>query len=528
MSGWFLCGVLVAWTIAQTALGAFFALAHSLGRREGEYLLFGALCFALAVTTSGLALAYTVETNAVARLHAARLVHGGAIAASALNVHFVVRYGGVKLERWVVRSLYGVAGLFELANASHLMWGSAVLQVVRSRVFGVEVSHARLIAGPLPHLLWLVVVIEVFATPVLLGIAYRSGKREALASLVGALVCALAAVNDIGLITGKVTSTIYMLPHGFMVYAFCVASTLLLRYRDTAGELEQTVASLRERTVQLRQSHEELKLIQDELVKKQQLAAVGELAAAIAHEVRNPLAVIVNAVAGLRRARVSEEDRKMLLGIVDEETARLNRLVGDLLRFARPVNVKRATVSLTELARRTPQAATERHHIDVTVPDDPDLNTIHVDPALFRVVFDNLVDNACQAMPHGGVVRIVASRDDIDGAPAVRIEISDSGKGMETEVLQRATDPFFTTRPSGTGLGLPIVHRIVEAHGGDLVIDSELGVGTKVTLRVPVEPPSQSVRTLGGTMESGRLLRVAAAAHPSDERGSNDNGTQKR
>jgi signal transduction histidine kinase len=513
VSAWFLCGLLVAWTVAQTGLAAFFALAHTLGRREGEYLLFGALCFALAVTTAGLALAYAADTDIAARVHAVRLVHAGAIAAAVLNLHFVIRYAGVNIGTWVVRALYGLGAVFELVNLTDVLWSSRTLYVVHSRVLGVEVSHARLSAGPLAYALWLLIVVEVFATPMLLGVAYRSGKREALSSLIGAMITALAAVNDIGLITGKVTSTVYLLPHGFMIYAFCVASTLLLRYRDTAGQLERTVKSLQERTVQLRQSHEELKLIQDELVKKQQLAAVGELAAAIAHEVRNPLAVIVNAVAGLRRARVSEDDRKMLLGIVDEETARLNRLVGDLLRFARPVNVKRATVSLIELARRTPQAASERHHIDVSVPDDPDLNTIHVDPALFRVVFDNLVDNACQAMPQGGVVRIHAVRDEIDGAPAVRIEITDSGKGMETEVLERATDPFFTTRPSGTGLGLPIVHRIVEAHGGDLVIDSELGVGTKVVLRIPIEPSGprsgphdseRSARSIPSATASGR------------------------
>jgi signal transduction histidine kinase len=509
LTAWFVCGLLVAWAVVQAGLGAFFALAHSLGRRDGEYLLFAALCFALAITTSGLAVAYAADTDVVARLGAAKLVHGGAIAAAVLNVNYVLRYAAIKVDKWLMRGLYGVAGLFELANATNLLWAGASLRVVQTQIMGVEVSHARLIVGPLAYGLWLLVVVEVFATPVLLALAYRSGKREALASLVGALITAIAAVNDIGLITGQVSSTVYLLPHAFLIYAFCVGTTLLLRYRDTAGELESTVLSLRERTVQLRQSHEELKLIQDELVKKQQLAAVGELAAAIAHEVRNPLAVIVNAVAGLRRSKVSEDDRKMLLGIVDEETARLNRLVGDLLRFARPVNVKHATVSLLELARRTPQAAGATHRIDVSVPDDPELNMIHVDPALFRVVFDNLVDNACQSMPQGGVVHIVASRDEIDGLPAVRIQISDSGKGMETEVLQRATDPFFTTRPSGTGLGLPIVHRIVEAHGGDLVIDSELGQGTTVTLRIPI------ART--DTVQSGRIA-VGGEPVPADPR----------
>jgi signal transduction histidine kinase len=117
------------------------------------------------------------------------------------------------------------------------------------------------------------------------------------------------------------------------------------------------------------------------------------------------------------------------------------------------------------------------------------VQTVDVDPNLFRVVFDNLVSNACQSMgTAGGVVEIRIGRGDIGAEPAVRIVIKDSGHGMEPQVLERALDPFFTTRPSGTGLGLPIVHRIVEAHGGEIVLDSGEGEGTTVTLLVPIHP----------------------------------------
>jgi signal transduction histidine kinase len=301
----------------------------------------------------------------------------------------------------------------------------------------------------------------------------------------------LAIGNDAALVARIVPDTLYLLPHAFLGYAFAMARTLLLRYRRTAVELEQTIGRLRLRTEELRRSDADLKLIQTELVKKQQLAAVGELAAAIAHEVRNPLAVIVNAVAGLRRPGGSKEDRAILLGIVDEETARLNRLVTDLLRFARPVKIKRSAVSLVELARRSQAACRESHQIDVSVPTDPDLRTIWVDPGLFRVVFDNLVDNACHAMPGGGRINIVAGRNQLRGAPALRIQIRDSGRGMTAEVLERAGDPFFTTRPSGTGLGLPIVQRILDAHGGALVLESDPGLGTTVNLLLPLGNPEQ-------------------------------------
>src|SRR5690606_28849458 len=142
-------------------------------------------------------------------------------------------------------------------------------------------------------------------------------------------------------------------------------------------------------------SNAELSVVQDELVRKQQLAAVGELAAAIAHEVRNPLAVIVNAVSGLRRSRLKTEEREMLLDIVDEETARLNRLVTDLLRFARPVQVNRSQVSLVELCSRARSVADGEREILVTMPEDPQIQNVWVDPGLFRLVFDNLLENAC-------------------------------------------------------------------------------------------------------------------------------------
>jgi signal transduction histidine kinase len=479
---YFLCGVLVAWTIAQVGLGAFFMLAYALGRREVEYLLFGLLCFALAVTTAGISYTYGAPEH---WLIAAHITHAGAIAAVALNLHFVMRYAGVKKTACIASGVYGLGLFYEVLVWGGLWWDRATLHSVRSHVFGVPVEHL----SATPHLLaesfYYVAVAELVASLVLLGYAYRSGKREALISLAGGVIVALAVANDILLLVGKLHS-VYLLPHGFLVYAFAVASTLLLRYRTAAGELEQTASNLRQRTEELRHSHAELKEIQNELVTKQQLAAVGELAAAIAHEVRNPLAVIVNAVAGLRRSGLRDEDREMLLGIVDEEAARLNRLVTDLLRYARPVSVKRALVSLPEMVRRAESAAMQEHDVVIAIDGDPEAYNVWADAGLLRLVFDNLVENAIQAMPGGGRLTVRVARDESAHPPTVCIEITDSGHGMESQVLERAVDPFFTTRPSGTGLGLPIVERILEAHDGRVEISSEPSKGTTVRLFIPV------------------------------------------
>ncbi|HEY3669262.1 MAG TPA: ATP-binding protein [Polyangiaceae bacterium] len=488
MTGTFLSGLVSAWAAAQLGLGVFFVLAYFAGRRESEYLVFGLLCFAFSVFSLGVAMDY----------HDGRHTHGilsdqiglsGAIFAAALNVHFALCFLGIKDRlRWCA-GLYFVALLFFIADWSGVLWIPGQFRIVSSNVFGTRVDHIVAAASPVGNAFYFVGLLETLTTVAILGRAYRSGRRDALTSLIGISLTIPAVFNDVGLASGLFTSTISLLPHAFLIFAFGVAATVLMRYRLAAGGLEQTTQRLQLRTDELRSSHQELRNVQSELVTKNQLAAVGELAAAIAHEVRNPLAVIVNAVAGLRRVSGSEEDRGILLSIVDEEAARLNRLVTDLLRFARPVNVKRSPVSLVELAKRSRSQAMDGHDIVVTIDDDPEIKTVWVDPSLFRLVFDNLVQNACQSMKGGGRVDIVVTRGSMKTGPAVSIQIKDQGHGMEPEVRERALDPFFTTRPSGTGLGLPIVQRIVEAHGGELVIESEEGSGTSVTLSLPLGAP---------------------------------------
>lgn len=501
---YFLCGVLFAWTIAQIGLGAFFVVAYALGRREVEYLLFGLLCFAFSFTTGGISYTYAVGGSAHWFL-AAHITHAGAIAAVALNLHFVMRYAGLKRTNRIAAGVYALGVVYEFLLWAGLWWERGTLHSVKSTVFGFHFEHFSATPHPLAQTFYVVAIAELIASLVLFGYAYRSGKREALVSLVGGVIVALAAANDILLLIGKV-HTVYLLPHGFLVYAFAVASTLVVRYRTAAGQLEQTASSLKLRTEELRHSHAELKEMKNELVNKQQLAAVGELAAAIAHEVRNPLAVIVNAVAGLRRSGLLEDDRQMLLGIVDEEAARLNRLVTDLLRYARPVSVKRALVSLPEMVRRAESSAMEEHDVVISIDGGAAEFNVWADAGLLRLVFDNLVENALQAMPGGGQLTVRLARDTGASRPAVCIEIADTGQGMERQVLERAVDPFFTTRPSGTGLGLPIVERIIAAHGGQVEIDSEVGKGSTVRLYIPVgEAPEEGSDAADGPRPARRV-----------------------
>ena len=488
MTGTFLSGILSAWAAAQLGLGAFFLLAYFAGRRESEYLVFGWLCFSLSVLSVGVAIDYHGGRHADGLL-ADQISLSGGIFAAALSVHFALCFLRPKDRLLMCWPLYALACLFFVANLSGAFWQHGKLHLVASNVFGQRVEHYVGVASGIGNAFYCVGLVETLATVAILLKAYRSGRRDALASLIGIGLTVPAVFNDAGLAAGVFKNTVALLPHAFLIFAFGVAGTVLMRYRLAAGGLEQTTQRLQLRTDELRSSYAELRVVQSELVTKNQLAAVGELAAAIAHEVRNPLAVIVNAVAGLRRASGREEDRTILLSIVDEEAARLNRLVTDLLRFARPVSVKRSPVSLVELANRSRSQAHDGHEVVVAIDGDPEIQTVWVDPSLFRLVFDNLVQNACQSMRGGGRVDIVVTRSTFANGPAVSIQIKDHGHGMEAEVRERALDPFFTTRPSGTGLGLPIVQRIVEAHGGEITIESEEGAGTSVTLLLPLGAP---------------------------------------
>jgi signal transduction histidine kinase len=500
MSSQVLAGVVGAWSVTHAALGIYFLLAFMLGRRERELILFSALCFAFSLSSFGEALDYSAKV-AAENEQADRITHAGYVVAAAVNVHFALAFARVPKRGRIALVLYALAAVFQIANFSGALWVGR--REFINTVFGSPVRFSVGEPSLICEVLYGLGLVETIAATTLLARAYLLGRKEAWSAVLGACVILPAAFNDVGLATGWLPRTLSILPHAFLLYGFSVASALLLRYRIAKGELESAASTLRERTEELRHSHAELRQIQDELSSKRQLAVVGELAAAIAHEVRNPLAVIVNAVAGLRRGSLRPEDRTTLLDIVEEEAGRLNRLVGDLLRFARPFSISRQPVSLSELANRFNDAEREGQTVAVRVDGSPDADTVWVDPNLFRLVFDNLISNARQAMRDGGTVDVRIREDLASAEPSVRIEIEDKGHGMASDVRRRALDPFYTTRPSGTGLGLPIVQRIVEAHGGWLGIESAEGVGTTVTLHFPVKRPA-----------SGPAERPAVSAGP--------------
>jgi PAS domain S-box-containing protein len=237
----------------------------------------------------------------------------------------------------------------------------------------------------------------------------------------------------------------------------------------------------------LRRSYDDLSRAQAQLVQRERLAALGEMAAALAHEVRNPLAVIFNSLASLPREISSGRETDPLLAILKEEAHRINHLVGDLLDFARPALPLLADTALQPLVVEAVGAVLSTSPgIELEVSNGSGLGQVSMDARLMRQVFLNLANNAVQAMPHGGTLRVRLSLDASGPEPMVQVAFSDSGDGIAAEVLPRIFEPFFTTRARGTGLGLALVRRIVEGHRGRIDVTSEEGMGTRAVISWPI------------------------------------------
>jgi signal transduction histidine kinase len=233
-----------------------------------------------------------------------------------------------------------------------------------------------------------------------------------------------------------------------------------------------------------RRALDDLAAAQEALVKRERLAALGELAAVVAHEVRNPLAAIFNSLSTLRRQLTLESDAAILFGILEEEAGRLNRTVGDLLNYVRPLEPERRHDDLVELARDVVRQRLQSRPDDIEseVISESSLESVSTDPVLMRIALSNLVTNAVQAMPEGGKLTVTLSHAQHDG---IAIAVRDTGRGIPAAVLPRVFEPFFTTRASGAGLGLAVVRRIVEAHDGHVLAESDGTRGTVFTVVLP-------------------------------------------
>ncbi len=248
------------------------------------------------------------------------------------------------------------------------------------------------------------------------------------------------------------------------------------------------LAGLRRRYGVLSEKHARA---EEALRRRDRLAAMGELASTVAHEVRNPLNAVAMTAQRLKReflgARPADgaerAELEELVSVMTSETQRIDRIVQQFLEYARPPRLAPERVDLDALVgeaagRARSRAESRGVRIEVAAPG---AGTAVVDPAQLRQALDNLVRNAVDATPEGGQVSLAARRE--GGGHA--IEVRDTGRGIEPDHLPRIFDLYFTTKADGTGVGLAVTQQIVTAHGGTIEVDSRPGAGTTMTVRLP-------------------------------------------
>lgn len=257
-----------------------------------------------------------------------------------------------------------------------------------------------------------------------------------------------------------------------------ITGILADRERKQRSQLQQTAEELGQVYRKLQASFEQLK-------RADRLSAIGELAASLAHEIRNPLASIEGAVDILEKSSGAEENRHEFLHIIKKESRRLNRLLTNLLDFGRLrpprvrlVEVHKVVQSVVSLAAHTGQQS--RIRLETDIPDG--LPMIEVDTEQLQQVILNLTLNAIQAMPGGGKIVLSARQQGAE----VAIRIVDQGNGIGEQDVEKIFDPFYTTKRAGTGLGLSVAHQIVTQHGGVIRVRRNPDRGMTFTVLLPL------------------------------------------
>lgn len=258
------------------------------------------------------------------------------------------------------------------------------------------------------------------------------------------------------------------------------------RMRDIDGRILGAVVTLEDVS--------EVKALTDQLIRADRLAAMGELTAGVAHEVRNPLGIIRASVQLLEDPDSGPVRAREAAAVIKQEIDRLDRVIKALLDFGRPSKPTLVPTSLADVladvvlfTRRF--AGQSEVRIEERYGDD--VPTVMADPDQMKQVFVNLISNAVQAMEETGGTIIV----DVDGDEGfVSVSVTDDGPGIPAEDLSKVFDPFYSTRDEGTGLGLTMVHRIVDEHGGHIEVASKPGEGTRFTVSLPLAHDGEAIR----------------------------------
>lgn len=331
-----------------------------------------------------------------------------------------------------------------------------------------------------PHSSWRFIA-EVSATD-----ALRPLRRLGSVSLLMVLLFSSALVAAAVMVAREIVDPVRRLAIAARrVAAGDLSVRLPVRGHDEVAELghafNDMTAELADATGRVREMH------QREIERASQLATVGELASGLAHEIKNPVIGITNGLDLVRRQLAGNTSLEPIMEEMARQLARIDTTVHDLLAFARPAAPQFGRLIANEVIARAVRLiipAAERAQVHIETLPDPQGPHFQGDEGLVHQALVNVLMNALQATPAGGTIRLVARPD----ADHLAFEVSDTGRGIPPESLPNIFRPFFTTRHTGTGLGLSITRGIVERHGGTVMVQSTVGVGTTITLRFPVRP----------------------------------------
>jgi signal transduction histidine kinase len=260
-----------------------------------------------------------------------------------------------------------------------------------------------------------------------------------------------------------------------------------LRSKDEMGRLAQNLNAMIER---LHLAKKEIEQYHLELVQRaDRMATIGELASGIAHEIRNPLAGIQGAIQILADAFPKEDARRQVTDEIQKQIRRLERLVRDLLNYAKPVPVNYLATDMNELVDKVLSFfMTQRGNLeDVKIEKrfSSPLPKAMIDPSSMEQAFLNIVLNAHKAMLKGGTLTVSTLLHRDGDGEGIQITFEDTGTGISKENLPKIFNPFFSTRSDGTGLGLSITKNIVEQQGGRIEVESQVDIGTKFIITLP-------------------------------------------
>ena len=260
-------------------------------------------------------------------------------------------------------------------------------------------------------------------------------------------------------------------------------------HTDRTDEIGKLSNSLNSMLAELDSARKEIeKLHHAEYQRIEKMATIGELAAAIAHEIKNPLAGISGAIQVFAEEFPEDDPRREIIDDIIKEIERLDKAVKDLLNFARPPVPHPLMTNVSSMMERLVHVISKRaetQNVEINVSCAPDVGDAYLDPEQFQQVFLNIAINAIHAMPKGGRLDIRIDRTD----QFFEFTFSDTGTGIEPETRRHIFKPFFTTKNTGTGLGLAISKNIIEQHGGTIEVSSTPGEGSSFKIRIPVKEP---------------------------------------